>query len=441
MNTRGGAFLKTIISMVAGLCLLISFSIPLAAENTGYSNMDIVHFATRVQRFNELVFKLVPGDNKQGRMMLRGLDVLSGEISDYRIRHKITNDATLDSISNQIVKLRQDILKIESASPEEVASETEKQVKTLKDISWDLENLEDKVSRKADAASKLEAKSRLLAGKTLPAVSEDIARHQASIAEALGMVSEANEMMAHIQNGLLADPGVYNFDAELIGRLTEDRRLLDDLQAILGQRRQEFSSVRTAIEELSGIDNEIQSYPSVYAAAISDFRAHLILSSPEAFSNEMRHAHSKLKEAERLIDEGHGSEATQRLIEARDAYDKWAPTYQKAEDLYLAAKTEHDRVDALGARRTALYAFLFQTLAGALRDPSALENSESRGMQKYLRAVEPIHDDFAFWVDRYQTVAETWSYVGGAGLKQRLQALIIDMPSSSSKTKVVQVQR
>ena len=139
-----------------------------------------------------------------------------------------------------------------------------------------------------------------------------------------------------------------------------------------------------------------------------------------------------------MIEEGRRTEATVLLVESREAYDKWAPTYQRAEELYLNAKGEHDRTDALGARRTALYAFLFQTLAGTLRDPSALEQSESKGMRKYLRAVEPLHDDFAFLVDRYQTVAETWAYVGGAGLKQRLQALLLDAPAGLGKTRVVQ---
>lgn len=402
------------------------------------SSIDIVHFATRAQRFDELVFKLVPGDNQQARMMLRGLDVLQGEIADYRIRQKMTGDPTLESITRRIVQLRQDILKIESASPEEVAVETQKQVRNLKDISWDLGNLEDKASRLADAAAKSEEKTRILAGKNLQAVSEDIVRHQSHISDGLAKIYEANAIMSSIQPRLLATPEIYTFDAKLIDRLSADRKMLDDLLAILSQRRQGFTSVKESIGELTQIDEEIQAYPSAYAKSINEFRAHLILSSPEAFSHEMRHAHGKLKEAERMIEEGSRTVAAALLVEARDAYDRWAPTYQKAEELYLAAKTEHDRVDALGARRTALYAFLFQSLAGTLRDPSTLENAESRGIQKYLRAIEPLHDDFAFFVDRYQTVAETWSYVGGAGLKQRLQALILDMPSSSSKTRVVQ---
>lgn len=415
----------------------LSASTVFLAEATSPANMDIVHFATRLQRFDELVFKLVPGDNKQARMILRGLDVLSGEIADYRIRNKLAGDPTIETISGRIIKLRQDILKIESATPEAVEQETRKQIQSLKDVSWDLGNLEDKVSRLASSAEHLEEKSRLLAGKNLNAVSDDIAKHQESINEGLIKVSEANIMMTQIQQQALANPGIYSFDAKLIDRLTEDRRRLDDLQGILTQRRQEFSTAKDAIAELSQIDNEVQQYPSAYAKAINDFRAQLILYSPDAFSVEMRQAHNKLKEAERMIEEGRRTEATALLIESRDAYDRWSPTYQRAEELYLAAKTEHDRVDAIGARRTALYAFLFQTMSGTLRDPSALETAESRGIQRYLRAVEPLHDDFSFWVDRYQTVAEAWAYVGGAGLKQRLQALLIDAPVSTGKTRVV----
>lgn len=407
------------------------------AEVLQDQNMDLVHFATRLQRFDELVFKLAPGDNQQARMILRGLDVLSGEIADYRIRNKRMSDPSLDSINTRIVKLRQDILKIESASPEDVANEAQKQIETLKDLSWNLGNLEDEVSRMVATAARLEEKSRILSGKTLPAVAVDIGRHLASISEGLTKVADGNARMVQIQERLLANPGLYSYDAKLIDHLTADRRGLDDLQAILTQRRQEFMSVRDAIAELTQIDEEIQNYPTDYAQAIADFRAHLILCSPEAFSAEMRHAHAKLKEAERLIMDNRRAEATALLIESQEAYEKWAPTYSKAEELYLKAKDEHDRVDALGARRTALYAFLFQALSGSLRDLSALEQAEQRGIRKYLRAVEPLHDDFAFFVDRYQTVAETWAYVGGAGLKQRLQAYLLNAPAGTSKSRVV----
>lgn len=425
-----------LIACVAVLMWPVGSQVSLAAESQ--DNIDIVHFASRLQRFDELVFKLAPGDNQQARMILRGLDVLSGEIADYRIRSKVSNDPTLESISNRIVKLRQDILRVESASPEDVAQETERQVENLKKVAWDVGNQEDKAARLADAAGLNEKKTRLLSGKSLGGVSEDIGKHLAFISEGLDKVSEANGVMAQIQERLLANPGIYTFDARLIDKLTMDRRSLDDLQAILTQRRHEYTSVRDAITELAQIDNEVQNYPAAYAQAISDFRAHLILSSPEAFSTEMRFAHGKLLEAEKMIEEGRRTEATALLVEAQDAYDKWAPTYQKAEALYLAAKEEHDRVDAIGARRTSLYAFLFQALAGTLRDISSLEQAEQRGIQKYLRAVEPLHDDFAFFVDRYQTVAETWAYVGGAGLKQRLQALLLDVPGGSTgKTRVV----
>ncbi|MBI4179567.1 hypothetical protein HY522_09120 [bacterium] len=399
-------------------------------------NLDLVHFATRLQRFDELVFKLVPGDYEQARMVLRGLDVLSGEIADYRIRRKST-DPALGAISDRIIKLRKDILKIESASPEAVAQEVQRRTENLRTLSWELGNAEDKVSRLALAASKFEEKTRVLSGRTLDVVAQDITRHQDLIAEGLLRVSDANAMMVSIQERLLASPGIYEYDARLVDRITDDRRILDDMQAILLERKQMFSSVVNAITELTNIDNEIDQYPSAYAKAIADFRAHLILSSPEAFSVEMRQAHQKLIEAERMIEDGRRTEASALLLEARDAYDRWAPTYQRAEELYLAAKAEHDRVDALGARRTSLYAFLFQAMAGSLRDPGALEKAESRGIRKYLRAVEPLHDDFVFFVDRYQTVAETWSYVGGMGLQQRLQALLLDIPAGVGKTKVV----
>lgn len=422
---------------VAGILLMPVSDRPARAENPPNASIDIVHFATRLQRFEELVFKLAPGDNQQARMLLKGLDILSGEIADYRIRNKLSRDPTLENISNRIIKLRQDILRIESASPEEVADETQKQIEHLKTVSWNIGNEEDKVSRLVSAAALLEKRTRMLAGKNLAGVADEIGKHLSLISEGLEKVSEGNAIMGQIQEQMLANPGLYQFDAKLVDKINTDRRGLDDMQALLGQRRHEYATVRDAIGELSNIDNEILAYPSAYAQAISDFRAHLILSSPEAFSTEMRHAHSKLIEAERLIQEGRRSEATSLMIEAQETYEKWAPTYQKSEELYLKAKDEHDRVDALGARRTALYAFLFQSLAGTLKDLSALEQSEQRGIQKYLRAVEPLHDDFAFFVDRYQTVAETWAYVGGAGLKQRLQALMLDMPISSGKTRVV----
>ncbi|OGH56005.1 MAG: hypothetical protein A3G34_06535 [Candidatus Lindowbacteria bacterium RIFCSPLOWO2_12_FULL_62_27] len=432
MNDRTGIRIAIAFVALASCLLPCAYA---AADNT---NMDILHFATRLQRFDELVFKLEPGDNKQARLILKGLDVLSGEIADYRIRNKVSADPTLESISQRINKLRQDILRIESATPEEVENATARQVEVLKTVSWDVGNLEDKVARLAGAGYRQEEKTRILSGKTLPAVAEDIGKHMELIADGLARVSEGNAMMSQIQERLLANPGIYGFDAKLIDRLNTDRRSLDDLQAILSQRQHEYTSVRSAIEELTSIDDEIQLYPANYAQAIADFRSHLYLSSPEAFSAEMRHAHGKLQQAEKMIEEGRRTEATVLLVESREAYDKWAPTYQRAEELYLNAKGEHDRTDALGARRTALYAFLFQTLAGTLRDPSALEQSESKGMRKYLRAVEPLHDDFAFLVDRYQTVAETWAYVGGAGLKQRLQALLLDAPAGLGKTRVVQ---
>lgn len=421
------------------LALLCLFGGVVYAENPPASgdNLDVLHFATRLQRFEELVFKLVPGDNEEARLILKGLDVLSGEIADYRIRRR-PSDPAIQSLSDRIIKLRQDILRIESASPEAVQTEAIRQTENLKKLSWDLGNLEDRVSRLADAADKSEEKTRLLSGRTLPAAAEDIRRHQQALAEGLVSVSEANSIMAMIQERLLANPGIYDFDPKLIDQLSANRRRLDDLQALLIQRKQAFSSVVDAIDELNQIDNEIAQYPSAYAQAVSDFRANLYLSSPEAFSIEMRQAHKKLKEAEQMIEEGRRVDATALLVEARDAYERWAPTYQKAEDLYLAVKTEHDRVDAIGARRTALYAFLFQSLAGSLRDPGALEKAESSGIKKYLRAVEPLHDDFMFLVDRYQTVAETWSYVGGAGLQKRLQALLLDIPApATGKTKVV----
>lgn len=403
------------------------------------SNLDLVHFATRVQRFDELVFKLVPGDNRQARMLLKGLDVLSGEIADYRIQNRMMDDRAAVNITNRITKLRQDILRIESASPEEVAQETHKQIQNLKTVSWELGNLEDRIDRLASAAEKFEERTRLLSGRSLSSVTDEVAKHMSSISDGLLKVSEGNVIMSTLQEKLLSNPGLYTFDAKLVDKITADRRRLDDLQAILSQRRQEFSSVRDAIAELDQIDNEIQEYPAAYAKAVSEFRAHLILSSPEQFSTEMRHAHGKLLDAERMIEDGRRSEATKLLIEAREAYDRWAPTYQKAEELYLAARSEHDHVNIIGARRTALYAFLFQSLSGTLRDISSLEMAESRGIQNYLRAVEPLHDDFAFFVDRYQTVAETWAYVGGVGLKQRLQALLIDVPGvSSGRTRVVQ---
>ncbi len=428
---------KLIVIGVASVLLLLAVC-PFAGVAVEQENMDIIHFATRLQRFDELVFKLAPGDNQQARMILKGLDVLSGEIADYRIRQKLAADPTLESVYTRIVKLRQEILRIESASPEEVAQETQRQVETLKQVSWDIGNQEDRVARLADAVTRVEEKTRLLAGKNLPAVAEDIGRHLVQISEGLERVSEANGIMSFIQDRLLANPGLYSFDPKLIDQIATDRRTLDDLQAILSQRRHEFQSVQDAISELQQIETEILSYPTAYAQAIHNFRAHLILASPEEFSTEMRAAHRKLQDAERLIDEGRRTEATTLLLESQASYERWAPTYQRAEELYLASKTEHDRVDAIGARRTALFAFLFQTMAGALRDPSALERAESRGIQKYLRAVEPLHDDFAFFVDRYQTVAETWAYVGGAGLKQRLQALFLEVPATSSKTRVVQ---
>lgn len=430
----GRYVLRSVLALMFVLPVL-SFETRVFSED---SNMDLVHFGTRLQRFDELVFRLAPGDNREARMILRGLDILSGELADYRIRYKLTADPTMENFNNRITKLRQDILKIESASPEAVAQESRRQVQTLKDVSWELGNLEDKVSRLAGGTAKLEEKTRVLSGKTLDAVSDEIGRHLTFISEGITKVSEGNAIMAAIQEKLLAYPGLYNFDARLIDRLTTDRRSLDDMQAILTQRRQEFLSVRDAITELTQIDAEVQAYPAAYAQAINDFRAHLILSSPDAFATEMRHAHGKLVEAEKLIDEGRRMEATSLLVQATEAYERWAPTYQRAEELYLQSKAEHDRVDALGARRTALYAFLFQSLAGSLRDISALEQAESRGIQKYLRAVEPLHDDFSFFVDRYQTVAEAWAYVGGMGLKKRLQALLLEMPSSSSKTRVVQ---
>ncbi len=414
---------------------VIRLSAAAAPQDT---NLDLIHFATRAQQFDELVFKLAPGDNKQARVLLRGLDVLSGEIADYRIRNKIAGDPALESISNRIVKLRQDILRIESASPEEVEHEVQKQVETLRQVAWDVGNLEDRAARLAAAASADEKKTRLLSGRTLPAVSDEMGKHLSLISDGLEKVSEANGVMASIQEKILAYPNLYQFDLKLTDQLTEDRKTIDDLTAILAQRRQQFTTVRDAIAELQGIEGEVQAYPTAYASAINAFRAHLILSSPEAFSSEMRNAHGKLVDAERLIEEGKRSEATALLVEAQSAYDRWAPTYQKAEELYLAAKSEHDRVDALGARRTSIYAFLFQNLAGTIRDMTTLETAESRGIERYLRAVEPLHDDFSFWVDRYQTVAETWAYVGGAGLKQRLQALLIDSPASSGKSRVVQ---
>lgn len=422
--------------LLTGVILSLILTLSAYAE----SSLDVTRLKLRVDRFQELIGQLPPGDATQARVILKGLDTLSGEIADIRVRQAIPSDVQdeLKIMSDRIVDFRRQILHVQNADPQEVRIHAERQADDLRKAAWELAQLADKADRESRAAIKIEERTRGFLGKSLDQLNDNVRQNLVQIDDAILKIQAGVDVVSQAEEMTLTHTGLFDYDRDLSNKIQDTRQKLSELQALMPQRRDYHAKVLDVSAELIDIDAEVNRGPAAYSKSLDVFREEMFLSSPEAFAIEMRHAYGKLQEAERLIESGRRAEAGTLIREATVAYDRWSPTYQRAEQLYLAAKRESDRVTAMTARRTALYAWMFQALEGAHPNADALYRTESRGMQNLIRSVGPLHDEFQFLVDRYQQVAEVWAYVGGEGLKQRLQALMLEVPGQDTgKTRFV----